>query len=240
MPITSSSSTRRRVRVLQHVPFEDLGSIRDWLDDRRASVEYTRLFAGDRFPSVADVDLLIALGGPMSVNDEAEIPWLAPEKAFIRQFIETGRPMLGVCLGAQLAANALGARVSRLPEKEIGWFPVRAVHPARPAIRFPDTFNAFHWHGEMFDLPEGAVRLAESDVCANQAFQLHDTVVGLQFHLEATPAGVAALVENCRQELIEGPHVQTEEQMRQAPLSQFEAGRRLMRQVLDGLCRFPD
>lgn len=158
-----------RVHVLQHVPFEDLGSIRDWLDERRASVGYTRLFADAPLPVVADVDCLSASGGPMSVNDDATLPWLVSEKRFVREFMTTGRPMLGVCLGAQLVANALGARVSRLADKEIGWFQVRAVPVSEGLLRLPASLDTFHWHGEMFDVPEGAARLAESDGCANHA-----------------------------------------------------------------------
>lgn len=226
-----------RVHVLQHVPFEGPGSIGDWLAARRAKVTCTRLFAGDALPTTADhLDLLIALGGPMSVNDEAELPWLVREKTFVRQVMAAGRPMLGVCLGAQLIASALGARVTRQAHKEIGWFPVRSVDAPPGCAPLPARFDAFHWHGETFDLPPRAIVLAETDACPHQAFQVGRRVIGLQFHLEVTPAAVGALVANCRDELIDGPYIQTARQMMEASPAQFEAGQRLMRQLLDYLC----
>jgi GMP synthase-like glutamine amidotransferase len=147
------------VHVLQHVAFEGLGSIHQWLDARRAQTSYTRFFENHRLPALDKVDLLIAMGGPMSVNDDAELPWLLSEKQFIRDAVARDIPVLGVCLGAQLIASALGSRVFRTPVKEIGWFPVQAVAVSEPAFRFPSECLVFHWHGESFDLPDGAVRL---------------------------------------------------------------------------------
>ncbi len=116
-----------RAHVFQHVPFEDLGSIRHWLDERGADISYTRFFANDPIPPLAGIDALIILGGPMSVNDEHELPWLQAEKQAVRDALGQEVPLLGICLGAQLLANALGARVYPNPVKEIGWFPVRGV-----------------------------------------------------------------------------------------------------------------
>jgi GMP synthase-like glutamine amidotransferase len=222
-----------RVHVFQHVPFEGLGSIGAWLDERRATVGCTRFFAGDKVPPLNRVDLLITMGGPMSVNDEQDLPWLKEEKQAIRDAIASDVSVLGVCLGAQLIASALGSRVYANPVREIGWFPVRAVEPpARGAFRFPAEALVFHWHGETFDVPPGAVRLAGSEACENQAFQLKHNVLGLQFHLETTPDAAGALLDHCRGDLAAGPYVQSEEALRAAPRSRYADINRLMAGVL--------
>ena len=164
-----------KVQILQHVPFEGPGSMAAWLAARRADVACTRLFAGDPLPRAEQVDALIALGGPMSVNDEDELEWLRPEKQLVRDAVARGLPVLGVCLGAQLIASALGARVYPGAAREIGWFPIRGLPDLAPGFQFPPECLAFHWHGETFDLPAGAVRLASSAGCENQAFQWSET-----------------------------------------------------------------
>jgi GMP synthase-like glutamine amidotransferase len=225
-----------RAHVLQHVPFEGLGSIEPWLTARHARVTWTRFFEDPSLPEAADVDLLIALGGPMSVNDESLLPWLRAEKSFIARAISLGRPVLGICLGAQLIANALGARVYPGPHKEIGWHPVYGAPAEGGPLAFPGEFLAFHWHGETFDLPPGTVYLASSDACRHQAFRFGTNVLGLQFHLETTPASLGALVERCRDELIAGgAYVQTEDVLRDAPPQTYAAVNARMSAVLDAL-----
>ena len=221
-----------KVQVLQHVPFEGPGSMSGWLAARRADVGITRLFAGDPLPSAGEIDGLIAMGGPMSVNDEDKFGWLRPEKQLVRDAVACGIPVLGVCLGAQLMASALGARVYPGLVKEIGWFPIRGIPNAAPAFEFPAEHLAFHWHGETFDLPPCAVRLASSAGCDNQAFQVGRRALALQFHLETTPAAAEALVENCRDELVQGPYVQTESELLSAPAEHYAAVNRLMEDVL--------
>lgn len=205
------------VHVLQHVPFEGIGSMEPWLQERGARITYTRFYeAGWTLPDLEDeaIDLIIAMGGPMSVNDERELLWLVPEKQFIREAVQEGVAVLGICLGAQLIASAFGARVYPGPQREIGWFDINATSAAESVFRFPSALPVFHWHGETFDLPVGAVRLASSAVCANQAFQLGRNVIGLQFHLETTPVSADAIIENCRNELVPADYVQSEPQLR--------------------------
>ena len=221
-----------RAHLLQHVPFEGLGSVEQWLRNRGASLTATRFFLGERLPALEQIDFLIAMGGPMSVNDELQLPWLKSEKEFIRKAVLRDTPVLGVCLGAQLLASALGARVYPNQCKEIGWFPIQAVPTTGGAFKFPTECIAFHWHGETFDLPEGAVQLARSSACENQAFQLKRNAVGLQFHLETTPASAHSLIENCRAELIPGPYIQSEPELRAAPNESYTAINSLMNDVL--------
>ncbi|MCG6986123.1 MAG: gamma-glutamyl-gamma-aminobutyrate hydrolase family protein [Thiocapsa sp.] len=228
-----------KVQVLQHVPFEDIGSMRPWLAARGATLGYTRFYADPDLPAPDGIDLVIAMGGPMSVNDEAELPWLRAEKAFLRELVARRVPMLGVCLGAQMIASALGARVYPNAEKEIGWFPVWSVPGGTGAsadcFRFPCESRVFHWHGETFDLPPEAVRLASSAACANQAFQIGRHVIGLQFHLEATPESAAALIDHCRDELVAAPWIQTEAAIRAAGADVYTESNALMDGVLDYL-----
>lgn len=225
-----------RAHYLQHVPFEGLGSIEPWLASAGCEITCTRLFEAADLPDPEVIDWLVILGGPMSVNDEVEYPWLASEKRFIREVIRGGRPVLGICLGAQMIASAMGARVSCNPVKEIGWFPVRAVAAADAAVfAFPSSQTVFHWHGETFDLPPGAVRLAKSEACQNQAFQLGKSVIGLQFHLETTPESARAIIAHCGDELVPSTYVQTADEMLSAGAERYRAINDLMAGVLDYL-----
>jgi GMP synthase-like glutamine amidotransferase len=217
-----------RAHVLQHVPFEGLGTIAPWLERRRAEVTVTRFFDGGALPNPRDVDLVIALGGPMSVNDEATWPWLVDEKQFLGEVLENGARVLGICLGAQLVAGALGARIYPNDEKEIGWFPISTT----PDSGLVDGSNVFHWHGETFDLPRGAERIASSKGCVNQAFRIGDSVLALQFHLEVTPEGVRAMVEHCRHELEYARYVHSEREIMNAPARLYERANQGLEQLL--------
>lgn len=192
-----------RIHVLQHVEFEGPAAIEGWARHSRHAISRSRLYKGEALPVLGALDLLVIMGGPMSVNDEESCSWLKEEKVLVRSAIESGRSVLGVCLGAQMIASAMGARVYRGREKEIGWFPVRRVAATGAGALFPETFTPLHWHGETFDLPAGAVRLAETDAVPNQAFQL-GSAIGLQFHLEATPESVQQLVDNAAHEIESG------------------------------------
>jgi len=157
-----------RAHYLQHVPFEGLGSIERWLDAANYQISGTRFFISALLPDPADIDLLIILGGPMSVHDERHYAWLKDEKRFIKAMIDAGKPLLGVCLGAQLIADALGARVYKNQEREIGWFPIQGLALADDSrFIFPPSLPVFHWHGETFELPAGAVPLAQGRACAH-------------------------------------------------------------------------
>ena len=225
-----------RAHYLQHVPFEGLGSIESWLQKSGYEITSTKLFDGPDFPDLRKIDFLVVMGGPMSVNDEDKFPWLLAEKQFIWDTIAKNKPVLGICLGAQLIANVLGARVYPNKTKEIGWFPIYGIETNNKSIfEFPASIKVFQWHGETFDLPAGAVRLAKSDVCENQAFQAGMSVIGLQFHLETTPEAARALVFNCSDELVKAPYIQTDQEIMSAGTETFQSINHLMGDVLSFL-----
>jgi GMP synthase-like glutamine amidotransferase len=225
-----------RAHYLQHVPFEDLGSIELWLKTAGYEITNTQFFESAILPDLANFDLLVVMGGPMSVNDEPVYPWLVHEKKFIRRAIEAGKSVLGICLGAQLIASSLGARVYPNRHKEIGWFPVEGVPSSDDSMfDFPPSLEVFHWHGETFDMPPGAVHLARSDACENQAFQIRKSVIGLQFHLETTPESATEIVSNCRDELIPLQYVQTAEEILSAKPENYQSINRMMGTVLSFL-----
>jgi len=219
----------------QHVAFEGLGSMEAWLTNKSYAISSTRFCDHDyQLPSVDTIDLLIIMGGPMSVNDESIYPWLTEEKQFIRDYLVTGNPLVGICLGAQLIASALGASVYPNPEPEIGWYPVFACENSQTnAFEFPTEHTAFHWHGETFDLPDGATRLARSHGCKNQAFQLRDNIIGLQFHLETTARSAQDLVKFCGDEIVPGTYVQSVGQILFPPAGQYKEINGMMGQVLE-------
>lgn len=204
------------IHYLQHVPFEGLAGIETWAAARGHRLAATRLHAGESFPPPDSFDWLVVMGGPMNIYEEAEFPWLAAEKRFIGSAIETGKVALGVCLGAQLIADVLGGPVTRNVHKEIGWFPVRktaAASRSRVFEALPEEMEAFHWHGDTFAIPPGALHVARSAACENQAFIYDERVVGLQLHLETTPESARLLARHGADELVAGPFIQTAEAM---------------------------
>ncbi|MCE5211749.1 MAG: gamma-glutamyl-gamma-aminobutyrate hydrolase family protein [Deltaproteobacteria bacterium] len=222
-----------RAHYLQHVPFEGLGSIEPWLKTAGYEITNTRFFKSPELPDLKTIDLLVIMGGPMSVNDEDKFPWLVSEKKFIGDAISSGKPVLGICLGAQLIANAAGARVYRNSVKEIGWFPINGISSDDQSVfRFPPSIKVFHWHGETFDLPYGATHLAKSNACENQAFQLGKSVIGLQFHLETTPQAAQDIVSHCCDELFPSPYVQIEKEILSAKPEMYESINKQMDSLL--------
>ncbi|UYQ91617.1 type 1 glutamine amidotransferase [Chitinophaga horti] len=202
------------IHYFQHVPFEGLGCIADWIARKGHQVSATHWYKQETPPALDAVDWLIVLGGPMGVYDQDRYPWLEVEKNYIRDAVAQGKRVLGICLGAQLVAAALGAKVYPNKEKEIGWFPVH-FEKAHPLVDFmPVTEMVFHWHGDTFDLPENAVRFASTPACRNQAFIYGERTVGLQFHFEATATSVDDMIHHGKEELIEATYIQRAEEIR--------------------------
>jgi len=226
-----------RIHYLQHVPFEGLSSIEPVLKEKGHHLAATHLYNGQPLPSVSDMDWLIVMGGPMGIDDEEIYPWLGAEKRLIKKAIDSGKIVLGICLGAQLIADALGAKIYKNEHREIGWFNINCSLEAEGTIlstAMPDQIDVFHWHGDTFDIPTGAKALASSEACKNQGFILHDRVVGFQFHLETTLRSASALIENCGDELDGSRYVQTENEMLSDPLK-FTHINAVMCSVLEAL-----
>jgi GMP synthase (glutamine-hydrolysing) len=176
------------VLVLQHIACEPPGVYEDVLRERGATLRRVEVDAGDDLPDWQELDAIVAMGGPMSANDDAELPWLRDEKELVAAAVRAGMPFWGVCLGVQLLAASLGARVYAGETPEVGVLSVELTEeglhdPVFAAL--PPTFPSLQWHGDTFDLPEGAVRLAGSPAYPNQAFRF-ENAYGVQFHLEVS------------------------------------------------------
>jgi GMP synthase (glutamine-hydrolysing) len=175
--------------VLQHIACEPPGVYEDVMRERGIALHRVELDEGDALPDWREFDLLVAMGGPMSVNDEEQLPWLLDEKRLIAEAVRAGVPFFGACLGSQLLAASLGAKVFEGPRPEVGLLPVRLTSEALddPVFRWlPRDLLTFQWHGDTFDLPSGATLLASSPVYTNQAFSWGDAAYGVQFHLEVS------------------------------------------------------
>ena len=205
-----------RLHYLQHVPYEGLARIQEWADKAGHTVTATKLFARERLPGVETFDVLAVMGGPMGANDDHRYPWMKGEKLFIELAIQRQKRVLGVCLGAQLIAQVLGAKVYPNTHKEIGWFPIELDPPnvRHTALNvLPQRATVFHWHGETFDLPKGALHLARSQACENQAFAVGDHVIGLQFHIEMALAHIETLIRYASQDIKPGDFVMDPQEM---------------------------
>ncbi len=191
--------------VLRHVEHEHIGTLADVFGRAKIAYRYADLFQNDPVPETAsDLGGLVVMGGPMGVYESDRYPFLKPEQLLIRRAAEDGLPVLGICLGAQLIASALRARVYPGPHKEIGWYPVELTAPGDDfTAGLPASFMAFHWHGDTFDLPSGAVRLFRSRLYENQGFRLGRNVLALQFHFEVNAAMIGEWLDDsgCRSEL---------------------------------------
>ena len=195
-----------KVYVLQHHPVENLGTIAEALEGAALAWQYVRTYEGHPVPrEMKGAGGLIVMGGPMAVYQADQYPFLRDEMRLIEQAVREELPVLGVCLGGQIVAAALGAKVTRNPAgKEIGWYPVTLSDDAQEDRLWrgvAPNFTPFHWHGDIFEVPAGAVSLASSEKTACQGFRYGSSVYALQFHIEVTPESVAAMAAEWPREL---------------------------------------
>jgi GMP synthase-like glutamine amidotransferase len=200
-----------KIAALFHVSFEKLGLIEDWILTKGHTLAEYHLYNNPCIPLIHEFDMLIIMGGPMSVNEDDRFLWLVSEKELIKRCRESGKPVLGICLGAQLIASALGRKVFAGKQPEIGWFPVEFNRGEKSRNYFPGLpakATVFHWHGETFDLPEGAELLCSSSVTPVQAFIADGKLLALQFHLEIKPENISLMINHAGEELVSSPSVQ--------------------------------
>ncbi|MDH3608963.1 MAG: type 1 glutamine amidotransferase [Gammaproteobacteria bacterium] len=223
-----------RIHYLKHVPFEGLGSMENMFVERGCSLSRTCMYEDQSLPSIHDIDALVVMGGPMGVGDDDEYPWLTLEKEFIESMIKREVPVLGVCLGAQLIANVLGAEVSKNVHEEIGWFPVKRTKGLidERVENLPISFDALHWHGDTFDIPEGGHNFMTSEACANQGFAYGDSTLALQFHLEMLPSDVQTIYQECGNPEKNGAYIHGLADML-APADKFQRAGKILEKFLE-------
>ncbi|PIQ86271.1 MAG: glutamine amidotransferase [Candidatus Omnitrophica bacterium CG11_big_fil_rev_8_21_14_0_20_45_26] len=202
----------RNALIIKHVPHEGGGTLEEYLKNQSVTIDCCELSQGQVLPKDPSAyELILIMGGPMNVDEHQKYPFLPLEKAFIQRTLKSQVPMVGICLGAQLIAQALGTRVYRGPQKEIGWKPIAWTQDAqedevlKPFAKTPLT--VLHWHGDTFDLPKKARRLASTDLYENQAFRFGERVYAFQFHIETTPAMLKVWFKEDLEDLKSVPHL---------------------------------
>ncbi|WP_337102914.1 type 1 glutamine amidotransferase [Paenibacillus sp. YIM B09110] len=223
--------------AFKHFDFDDEHALKAWAAQRGHTLRMLTPshLTEYEYPSSASFDMLVILGGPMSVYEDEQYPWLAMEKRFVRETIDAGKAVLGICLGAQMLSEVLGGKVSQNTQKEIGWHAVSRTEEQHPSFsHMPQTFTSFQWHGDTFTLPAGARRLAYSEACGEQAFAYGDLILALQFHLETTPACIATMLDVWHSELIDTPYIQTAEAILEQS-GRSEVSHAMLAGILDGM-----
>ena len=231
-----------KIVVLQHIACEPPGVYEDVLLERGSKIHRVELDEGDPLPDWREFDAIVAMGGPMSVNDEEELPWLRAEKAWIAEAVRAGTPFFGACLGVQLLAVSLGGEVRPGPAPEVGLLPVFLTDAAAGDPVFgelPRELRTLQWHGDTFSLPKGAVLLASSPAYPNQAFRWGRSAYGVQFHLELSRemaeewAGVPAYAEALVRVLGPGSETALVDQVAAHAEEMRAHGRRMFERWLD-------
>ncbi len=222
---------------IKHIGFEGPGAIAQWAQQNGHELDIAPLYHDHHLPSPEGYDAILIMGGPMNVYEEDKYPWLAKEKSYIRGAIASGKHVLGVCLGAQLIAVSMGAKITANENKEIGWFPINRTEDCPTTFSMPKTLKVFHWHGDTFEIPQGAHRIASSDACFNQGFVHHSKVLALQCHLEMTPESLTLLATSCSNELVHAPYIQNMERLQREPAETYQLMHQALYALLDAWAR---
>lgn len=238
-------NSKIKVHYFQHIEDEGYGSLEIFFRKIGAEVTSTKFYTYDInyiLPRVDEIDFLIVMGGAMSVNDESGFPWLVQEKRWILEFIESGKPTIGLSLGAQLIANVLGAEISKNKFNEVGWWEVQKTVVSKnfnfQVFNFPDYIFPFHWHNETFRLPLGAILLAGSVACKNQVFQYKNHVIGFQFHPEITKKVLDLYLADKEEfKKFNGNYVQNYEQLKSSEMNLFEPANQLLEDAVKFLIK---
>jgi GMP synthase (glutamine-hydrolysing) len=200
-----------RIHIIIHAPFEKPGIIENWAIDKGHDLSSTHTYKGEKLPDISTIDFLIIMGGPQSPTELDKYPYLRNEITLTQQAIDQGKAVLGICLGAQIISESLGAKTERSPNKEIGVYPIRLTKEGEMDSifkKFPKSFDVMHWHNDMPGIPQGAVLLAYSEGCPRQVIKYSDRVYGLQCHMEMTSELIKGMVEHCVNDLIPGQYIQ--------------------------------
>lgn len=202
-----------KIHYFQHVSFEGLGCIEEWILEQNHEISSTKFYEKNyKLPTIEEIDWLIVMGGPMGVTDTSKYTWLIEEKEFIKKAIKAEKTVIGICLGSQLIAESLGAKIYKNSMKEIGWFPLQTkAHDLTQ--HFESEFIGFHWHGETYELPKKSSLLFSSEACENQGFLYKENVLGLQFHFEVTKKTLQEMVMYGMNELVKDRFVQSSEEI---------------------------
>ncbi|SFM83378.1 type 1 glutamine amidotransferase [Methanolobus profundi] len=206
-----------KIHCLVHLEFETLGNIKEWACNNGHSISVTMPYMNSNYPHPDEFDLLVIMGGLMSVYQEDEYPWLIEEKEFVKNVIESGKSVYGICFGAQMLSEILGGQVSQNMYREIGWHIIQTLDAFREddsLFNMPPELTVFQWHGDTFTLPKGARRLFESEACPEQGFIYRDNVLAVQFHPETDESCVDSLVTECASDLVKGRYIQSEQEIR--------------------------
>jgi GMP synthase-like glutamine amidotransferase len=217
--------------------FEHPGSVVDWANEKNYTITYTKIFKDANFPSTDSFDMLVIMGGVMGAYEEDKYEWMRAEKLFIKKSIEANKKVLGICLGAQFIADALGAKVFPHTKKEIGWFEVEKVATHKLTENLPQTFTTFHWHGDTFTLPGNAIHLCKTQACEQQGFVYNNHVAGLQFHTEIKEDLLNSMIENERSELIKAKYVQTEDKIKRLATEYIGEQKKFMHDFLEAFIK---